>query len=160
MPSAKAGRRRLRKTRDLRRRIPDADDWRGYKLDLELKYAYRLFFGKPIADVLKYFGDVHSIQRSSELLFMPRAAFQYYVLAFADYVRSDKAIGDRDSASSFIGLLVSREKRDPGSVALIFPQLQEAVNLVSAGQERFDASVDIYGRFPDRAQELVALINS
>lgn len=48
---------------------------------------------------------------------MPRRAFQYYVSAFADFVVSGAAIGDADSASPFLNLLVNREERDPGSVA-------------------------------------------
>jgi hypothetical protein len=42
------------------------------------------------------------MERADELLFMPRVAFQYYVFALADFVRSQEAPGDADSASSFL----------------------------------------------------------
>ena len=37
---------------------------------------------RSLDEVQSHFGGGHSIQRADELLFMPRRAFQYYVLAF------------------------------------------------------------------------------
>jgi hypothetical protein len=75
-------------------KIPGSVEWSGYKDDLDVRHAHKLFFGKPISDVQQHFGGVKSIERADELLFIPRQAFQYYVFAFADFVVSDKAIGD------------------------------------------------------------------
>ena len=102
-----------------KRKIPGSIEWSGYKDDLDVKHAHKLFFGKPTSDVQQYFGGVQSIGRADELLYMPRQAFQYYVFAFADFVVSDKAIGDSDSASCFLRLLVAREERDSGSVSQV-----------------------------------------
>jgi hypothetical protein len=38
---------------------------------------------------------------------MRRGAFQYYVFAFAEFVVSDAAVGDPDSASPFLHLVWS-----------------------------------------------------
>jgi len=62
---------------------------------------------------------------------MPRRAFQYYVFAFAEFVVSNAAAGDPDSASPFLHLLVNREERDPGGVSEIYPELQPVVQFVS-----------------------------
>jgi hypothetical protein len=134
--------------------IPNEIDWRGYEKDLDVKYLYNLFFGKSIDEVLCYFENSHSIERMDELLFAPRKVFQYYVLAFARYVLSEKAVGDSDSASSFFTLLKAREKRDSGSVKEIFDSLLKTVNFIANNQEYYDADISIYGDFKERAQEI------
>jgi hypothetical protein len=138
-------------------KIPGHAEWAGYEADLDVKYAHKLFFGKSIAEVQQYFGDVRSIERADELLFMPRRAFQYYVFAFAEFLLSAKAAGDSDSASPFLRLLVAREQRDPGSVAQVYPRLASAVEHVAAHQDHYDADINIYGNFQDHAAQLKAL---
>ena len=69
-------------------KIPGSIEWSGYKDDLDVRHAHKLFLSKPISDVQQYFGGVQSIGRADELLFMPRQAFQYHVFAFADFVLS------------------------------------------------------------------------
>ena len=92
-----------------KRRIPGSADWLGYESDLDVRHAHEILFGKSTGEVQKYFGGVQSIARADELLFMPRRAFQYYVFAFAEFVLSPDGVGDPDSASPFLRLLVSRE---------------------------------------------------
>lgn len=141
-----------------RLRIPGHEEWLGYDADLDVRYAHKLFFGKSVEDVQRYFGDVRSIERADELLFMPRRAFQYYVRAFATFVMSDAARGDCDSASSFLGLLAHREEHDPGSVAQVFDVLEEAVEYVASNQALFDADPAIYGDFRERADEVLRAV--
>lgn len=87
---------------------------------------------------------------------MPRRAFQYYVLAFAEFVTSERARGDPDSASPFLLLLINREERDPGSVSQIYPELVRAVEFVASNQEYFDADPNIYGSFQELAAQIRA----
>jgi len=137
--------------------VPGNAEWAGYEADLDVRYAYSLFFGKSKAQVQCFFGGSRSIERADELLFMPRRAFQYYVFAFADYALSDQASGDPDSASPFLRLLVSREQRDPGSVAVIYPYLASTVEFVASHQDRYDANPSIYGSFHELASQLKSL---
>jgi hypothetical protein len=94
--------------RKRKRKIPGPIEWSGYKDDLDVRHAHKLFFWQANLSGPAIFWRTRSIERAAELLFMPRQAFQYYVLAFADFVLSDSAIGDPDSASPFLRLLVSR----------------------------------------------------
>lgn len=135
-------------------KVPGPIEWSGYESDLDVRDAHRMMFGKSIQDVQDLFGDVHSISRADELLFMPRGAFQYYVLAFAEFMKSERARGDPDSASSFLRLLLAREQRDPGSVSRIYQDLAPVVAFVSANQTRFDAGPEIYGTFGELADNL------
>ena len=138
-------------------KIPDDEEWAGYKNDLDASYAHDLWFGRSLDDMQKDFPGGRSIERGDELLFMPRRAFQFYVFAFAQYVMSDAAIGDADAASSFLGFLKAREKRDPGSVATIYDRLQPTIEFVAESQTRFSAGHDVYGVFREKAAALAAL---
>jgi hypothetical protein len=132
-------------------KIPGKSEWEGFEADLDVRNAYKLLFGKSVSEATQYFGDVKSIQRADELLFMPRKAFQYYIFAFAEYLKLEKAAGDSDSASPFLRLLINREKRDQGSVAQIYMKLAPVVDFVSAHQDYFEADKDIYGDFRELA---------
>jgi hypothetical protein len=83
--------------------------------------------------------------------------FRYYVRAFAAYLLAEAARGDSAAASTFLGLLVDREKRDAGSVVEVYRHLTEAVEFVAAHQEFFEAEPAIYGSFQERADAVVAL---
>ena len=135
-------------------KIPQEEEWRGYEQDLDVINLHRLFFGKSIDDVQQYFGDGWSITRMDELLFSPRPVFQYYVHAFAKYAMSHSAAGDSDTASPFLSLLEAREERDPGSVKAIYESLSETVDFIASNQEYFDADVEVYGDFEERAKQI------
>ncbi len=138
-------------------RIPGEAEWRGYETDLDVKYARKLLFGKSIDEVQALFGGSRSIERAQELRYMPRGAFRYYVKAFAKFVTSEAARGDPDSASSFMRLLVTREERDPGSVAEVYSELAETIEFIASHQQHFDADHDIYGSFRELATKIRAL---
>lgn len=89
---------------------------------------------------------------------MPRAAFQYYVFAFAEFLMSDRAAGESDEASPFLHLLIGREERDPGSVAEIYTDLEEVIEFVASHQDYFDADPNIYGNFRELAATLRTLV--
>ena len=147
----------MKKKKLRRTMVPGHEEWAGYESDLDVRDAHRMMFGKSNDDIQKYFGGYHSIRRADELLFMPRRAFQYYVFAFAQFMMSENAKSESDSASPFLGLLVAREKRDPSSVRQVYAQLAPIVAHVASHQEYFDADPDIYGQFTNLEDELRVL---
>jgi hypothetical protein len=52
---------------------------------------------------------------------------------------SAKGKGDSDAASSFLGLLKTREDRDRGSVKEIYAELAIAIEFVASHQDYFEA---------------------
>jgi len=120
-------------------------------------HLHEIFFGKSVEQVQEYFGEGHSIERMDELLFAPRAVFQYNVGAFAAFVMSDRAAGDADSASPFLSLLKAREQRDPGSVKAIYESLAPYIQFIAENQTYFNADLAIYGDFNVRACEIERL---
>lgn len=69
---------------------------------------------------------------------------------------SEAAAGDPDSASPFLSLLEEREKREPGSVRIIFPAVKEVLAFIAKNQAYFYAPIDIYGDFNERVRKLYA----
>lgn len=135
-------------------KLPGPEEWAGYEADMDVTYAHKLMFGKTVAEIVQLFAGGRSIERSSELLYMPRRAFQYYVLGFVEYLASDEAREDSDGASTFLGLLLHREEKDPGSVAQIWESLASTVEFVATRQTYFDADPNIYGDFSERAEKI------
>jgi hypothetical protein len=136
-------------------KIPGPKEWEGYKDDLDVQYAYKLFFGKSIPEVMEHFTvGGRCIERADELLFMPRKAFQYYVQAFAEHLNSERAAAEADAASPFLRLLINREKRDPGSVMEIYGKLSDTIDYVASHQSYFEAPENIYGSFQELAEQI------
>lgn len=136
------------------RKVPGATEWQGYEADLDVRYSHKLLFGKTTSEVVSHFAGGRCIERADELLFMPRGAFQYYIFAFVEYIRSAQAEKDSDAGSVFLRLLANRETKDSGSVKAIYPELRDAVDFVSSNQEYFDASPNIYGSFAELGSEV------
>jgi len=139
---------------EILKKIPDNNAWKGYKDDLDVKYFYDFAYGKSIDEIQNRFGEGTSIERADELLFSPRVVFQFYIQAFVNYIMSEKAKGDSDSASSFIHLLLSREEKDPGSVKNIYQSLAETIDFIENNQEYYKADLGIYGNFADLCKEI------
>jgi hypothetical protein len=141
-------------------KIPGPDAWEGYEDDLDVTYAYNLFFGKSVQEVMKYYSaDGRCIERADELRFVPRQVFQYYIQAFTEYLCSKRAVGDSDAASPFLNLLLDREERDPGSVMEIYDKLSDTVDFVASHQKYFKAPQNIYGNFQKIGHKIQAAHN-
>ncbi|MBX9624468.1 MAG: hypothetical protein K2X82_11725 [Gemmataceae bacterium] len=103
--------------------------------------------------VQEHFGEGNSISRMDELLFSPRAVFQYYVQSFAMYVLSPAAAGDSVTASAFLSLLECRDGQDPGSVKPVYPLLAASVEFIAGN---YAAVPGIYGSFRERCLALAS----
>ena len=139
--------------------IPSEKDWFGYQNDFDAVDFHAIAFGKSNDELQEYFGKREGL-RFSELLRLPRPVFQYYIFGFAQFVTSPAAKGDSDSASVFLALLETREKEDPGCVRQIYGDLSKTIAFIAANQVYFDASVDIYGAFNDRAKQIERVCNA
>lgn len=139
--------------------IPSEAEWSGHESDLDAQYAYDKLFGKSITEVQQMFGDTDVLARAEDLPFMPVRAFQYYIFGFTQFLQSESALRNSDAASCFLRLLLARESEEPGSVSDIYIELAPTVDFVASRQEYFDADIDIYGSFPELAQQLHSICN-
>lgn len=137
--------------------IPGDAEWAGYENDRDARYAHEGLFGKSVEQVQHLFGERNPLSLAEDLHFMPYAAFQYYIFAFAQFLLSDSAPGESDAASSFLGLLIARESEEPGCVSDLYAQLKPTVEFVATHQWYFDADLDIYGSFKDLGDRIRAM---
>jgi hypothetical protein len=104
------------------------------------------------------------LERVEDLRFMPAVPFQYYMLAFRNFVLSEAALEDElvsaDAAHCFLELVASKLTTDPGSILPIVWDLLPAVESVAAQQDRYRAPVAIYGNFVERGHRIKALVKA
>ncbi|MHA6882517.1 hypothetical protein [Ralstonia pseudosolanacearum] len=142
------------------REVPSEKDWGDYSCDLDQRSAHDVFFGKTSCEVFPAF-ELNVIERASELQFIGSIPFQYYMLAFRDYVISDGVLNTSmasDAASCFLRLVLFKIKEDRFSILPIIDELIPALDYVAKNQERFDADVDVYGDFSEKFNEIKGLI--
>lgn len=138
---------------------PTEEDWGGREGDLDAQWAYKVFYGKDAAQTHPLFA-ANVIERAEEISFMPRAAFQYYFVCFADYVAGSEVLVQDDAssaASCFLRLLESALRTHRGWVMPLLPQLLPVAAYVAANQRLFDADRDIFGDFGELLAKIEAL---
>lgn len=138
--------------------IPTEVDWGDYKADLDQAYAYRVFFGKNLDQVIPEFKR-NILGRVEDLHFMPAIPFQYYIFAYRKFVLSlQKDDYDApDAASAFLGLIINRLEETPQDVLPVMDDLWDTIKYVASNQSFFDADEDIYGSFPEKLAKIQQL---
>ena len=135
----------------MKRNVPTEADWGNWGADLDTEYAHENFAGKTREEVFPLFQS-NVIERTDELRFMPPVPFRYYMLAFRDYVLSERVFAVEceasDAASCFLGLILEKLESDPSVILPVMEELLPAAEEVAGRQEEYDAPVDIYGSFP------------
>jgi len=139
------------------KKIPGYEEWSAHEYNMDALWAYKKLHGKSIEEVKAIYAENEYMASSDDFLYMPRLAFQYYIFAFAEYLRSESARGASDAASVFLNVLIAREEQDSGIVSEIYAELEPTVEFVAENQGHFEADLDIYGSFVHRAEKLRSL---
>ena len=91
----------------------------------------------------------HALYYQEDLASMPEDPFNYYVIAFVQYLRSADGKGDSDGASSFLHLVSWLREEQWTCVS---PEnrrcLLDTAEYIAQRQDYFDADEEIYGSFP------------
>ena len=146
----------------VKRSPPGLSEWGSESPDLDESYARRVFFGKSIEETFPLF-ERNVIERASELRFMPAPCFQYYMLAFRDYVLLHSTLNNDmapDAASCFIGLTLEKLDRDPDAILPLIPEILPALRHLALHQNEYDADLDIYGDFKEKLAEIERLVET
>ena len=140
--------------------IPSETDWEDVQNsnDLDAGYAYKIFFGKSLSEVQPDFAR-NPIERCDELRFMPKIPFQYYILAFRDFVINVNKLDDwkSDAASCFISLIAEILENKPEFIAPVYYELEASLEFISQNQGLYEADEDIYGSFKSTMKRIKAL---
>lgn len=138
--------------------IPNRKAW-GELDDLDVRYAFNLYGGKPISEMTPFFTR-DPIGRLDELRFAPWEVFSYYIFWFADFLTSDESKEEADSASCFLDLVLEKARAEPEKFRELYPRLEPAVVVVAGRQDFYDAEVELYGLFSDHKREIEAELAS
>lgn len=133
-------------------RIPTREEWGDLKADPEVRYAYKLFGGKSVDEVMDLF-TIHPIERCAELRYSSIAVFRYYVQCFTKHLLSPESKGASDVASCFLHLVHDKLKKDQ-EMAVVYPELRDAVSKVAEKQDFYEADTNIYGSFADLRSDI------
>lgn len=157
-------------------RIPTEADWDIWKdfigcptfekdmWDIDIEYAKKHFMGKSKEECFAFFSE-DFMRCSDDFTVMPRACFQYYIFALAEYLKNIADVPQKsreelfylnssDASSCFLSFITYRLKEDPQTMFPIFAELLPYVEVVAMNQEKLDASLDIYGDFKERLEEI------
>lgn len=136
--------------------VPSEADWGDYGSDEDARYSYSKFFGRSIDEAKQRFEN-NVLEACDELRFMPETPFRYYILAFRNVVVSEKLLSNgnpADAASCFLDLILDKLTDSPHTILPILGELMPAVAYVSSNQKLFDADIDIYGDFLEKAESI------
>ena len=139
--------------------IPTEKDWGNYKSDLDIFHAYKIFAGKTNSEAVNEFKK-NVINRCDDLRWMPLVPFQFYLLAYRDYILAgnfdifDKA----DAVSCFIGLVKEVLINKSEFISPLIEELMPTLKHIAENQNFYEADIDIYGDFNNELKEIEALI--
>jgi hypothetical protein len=131
------------------------DDWHSEPWDLDLEYAFTHFNGKTIEESVPLFME-NALYYQEDLMWMPHRVFDYYVHAYLAYLLSSASANDSDGASCFIGLIEFKLQWRPADIQPPWIEIRAVLEHLAANQSFFDANVEIYGSFQQRADAIYA----
>jgi hypothetical protein len=120
---------------------------------LDERSACKNFFGKTIEEIEELLRDGH-LHVCGDLMWMGPVAFQYYVIAVIQYIRSPQSKGDSDAIHCFLGLLEFRFEWEPKSLQPIAKKLTDACCFIVEHYDQFDLAPEIYGDLRPRYEKL------
>jgi len=138
--------------------VPNENDWEDYALDLDQKYAHDIFYGKTNSEMMsKYKRNV--THRASDLRFMPKIPFQYYILGFRDYVINAKSdeMDSADAASCFLGLVEEKLKSNAEYILPVMGEILPDLIFIASNQDSYQAPARIYGDFSETLENITSL---
>lgn len=137
-------------------KIPGLQDWQGYKDDIDARYAFKIFFGKTLAELQPLFKR-NVIERTDELRFMPVRAFQYYIFALRDYIVDEHYSSDDSDCAvdCYFNLVQAKLDAAPEAILPVMELLLPSLHFISGNVAAYKIDEEIYGSIPQRLQTLL-----
>ncbi|WP_151962238.1 hypothetical protein [Acinetobacter bereziniae] len=131
--------------------IPTISDWGEIDpIDYDAQYTFDKYVGKSLDDMMEMLRS-SLMERAFELQYMPDKVFNYYILGLKKYIEVAPLNDDTSSAVSiFFNLIEERVRKEPNVIKDVYPELKPILYHIANNQEKFDADVDIYGKFMDK----------
>lgn len=135
--------------------IPDENDWGQKEGNLDFKWAKKNFFGRSISGAKSRFHR-NIIESCSELRYMSRKPFQYYIFSLVEFIKDDNfdQFDSADVASCFLSLIKEKLEAEPDDILPIYNELLPTIKSVAKNQQHYNAPLDIYGDFTSTFSEI------
>lgn len=136
--------------------IPVLEDWENYHTDIDKKAAFNAFAGKSIIEGKKMFRD-DVLARVTDLCFMPKLPFQYYLQSFYLYVKE----GDfpqfytASSLNAFIDVIEEKIDRQPDYIIDCMDKLIPLLSEIAEKQDYYEIDSSLYGDFSERKRAIL-----
>ncbi len=135
------------------RNPPSVEDWGEISTsidDLDVSAAFNNFYGKSKSEIQKQFYN-NVLIAYSDLRFMPKIPFQFFLLEFKDFIEAGKfeKYSDSDAANCFIKLIKEKVENEPEFVLPILAELLPTVKDICENQSAFSLDENIYGSFKE-----------
>ena len=131
--------------------VPTESDWRSEPWELDTPYAYANFSEKSSQEAFDLF-KFNALGFQEDLMSMPKACFFFYVGAYMAYLLSGDSEGDSDGANCFFGLIEIRFEEIRSRRGLL-NAVKRVLSHLEKKQLWYDAEVEIYGSFVERARK-------
>jgi hypothetical protein len=121
--------------------LPTEEDINVYN-SLDEQQAVKHFLNKTLEQAEAMFRD-NSAYYQEDLMWMGPKAFQFYLQAVINYIKSDYSIGDSQIISALNAIIKFRF--DEVGFSLAIDKVRDLVDYVINHYEKFDINSDVYG---------------
>ncbi len=122
--------------------------------DLDERSAVEYFHGKTIEQAEALFRE-NFLWYQVFLGYLRAPAFQFYMRAATNYIRSESASGDSDAANTFYHCLKRRLEKEPEAIQPIKSLLAETIREILLHFDRYNCLPEFYGDIPAGYRELL-----
>lgn len=138
--------------------VPKEQDWVSeYSDDLDYQYAFTRLFGKNRDESIELI-KLNALSYIEDLGLMPPKVFQFYFKVLIEYLLSNESKGESDAASSIFRLIKYDIESNLNKAKSIKAFLPLILRSVAERQEFYDADIDIYGDFKEKALRIERLL--
>ena len=138
--------------------IPTINDWQeGDAIDAGR--AFQAFFGKSKSEAVEMFREAR-LNRQVDLMWMPFVCYQYYVVAYIEYLRSQYARDDPNSAIAFFILVEFRLHDKEKLNEPLRMKIVDSILFLRNYPNWFHSEPDIYGTISEHADHVLAKLKS
>lgn len=138
--------------------VPTKEDWGEYWLDFDQESAFEAYHAKT-NEQMKILYRRAGNQLITYLRFMPKIPFRYYMKGMCEFILEGE-FARYDAADMTSYLLDMVEYIIDEKVEFIAADMEDimpTLKYIAENQEKFDASILVYGSFSDKLESIVAL---
>ncbi|MGI0117473.1 hypothetical protein [Zooshikella sp. RANM57] len=127
---------------------PTESEWKEIAFDIPAIFAFHEFYGKTHDEAIEAIYK-NPVERAFDLGHMAKKPFQYYMLAYQDYVLANKFKPDNEKASyaCFFAIFCSIAEHKPDYLQPILSKVIKLVTYIANNQQALNLTDEAFGDF-------------